>query len=75
MLSAAAAAGTLQEPLFDVAKYRKQYPFTLDSFQTISVACLVRAAALPPCTARRTSQQLLHMRARLRAVTQLALRA
>ena len=43
------AAGTLDNPVFDVARYRKQYPFELDSFQSISVACLVRSTGSVRC--------------------------
>jgi hypothetical protein len=35
------AAGTVEDPAYN-GPMAKQYPFVLDTFQSISVACLVR---------------------------------
>jgi ATP-dependent RNA helicase DOB1 len=37
------AAGTVEDPTY-TGPMAKQYPFVLDTFQSISVACLVRVA-------------------------------
>ena len=37
-------AGTIQHPVYR-GKRAKQYPFVLDNFQEISIACLVRLSS------------------------------